>query len=63
MAVALKVSDERGIQDLPSGDPAPLLRTVTLPVNKVLPATALAAGIEQPPNSVGFRAIDKLGGA
>lgn len=38
--------DEGDVQNPPSGDPAPLLRSITLPVNEVLQAVALATEVQ-----------------
>ena len=37
---ALEFRDEAWVQDVPSGDPAPLLQAITLPVNQVLETPA-----------------------
>ncbi|RXN03288.1 beta-arrestin-1 isoform X2 [Labeo rohita] len=46
------VLDESWIQDEPPGNPRPLLRTVTFPVNKVLGATATGSRIKDSPDGV-----------
>ncbi|RXN25309.1 hypothetical protein ROHU_021582 [Labeo rohita] len=44
--------DESWIQDEPPGNPRPLLRTVTLPVDEILGATAPRARIKDSPDGI-----------
>ena len=52
----------RGMSKTHSGDPAPLLRSIPLPVNMVLQAAALATGVQVLINRESRLAIDELGG-
>ncbi|CAL8311206.1 unnamed protein product [Merluccius merluccius] len=54
--------DESGIQKRPPRDPAPLLRSITLPVDKVLQAAAPAVGVQNPVHSERRLAINEPGG-
>ena len=55
---AAEVSDEGGIQDVTRRPPAPLLRTVALPVHEVLEAPTPPTHVQQPPHRVDLRALD-----
>ena len=55
----MEITDERRIQDVPSRDPAPLLRAIALPVHEVLETPAPASNLQQTPDGVRFRTTDK----
>ncbi|RXN19324.1 hypothetical protein ROHU_025778 [Labeo rohita] len=44
--------DESGIQNEPPGDPRTFLRTVALPIDEVLGATAPGSRVKDPPDGV-----------
>ncbi|AWP12506.1 Hypothetical protein SMAX5B_019222 [Scophthalmus maximus] len=54
----MEIPHKSGIQYLTPGYPAPLLRTVTLPVNERLNASTPAAGVENPTNREGRMVIN-----
>ena len=62
LAGAVKVVNERAVQDVPGRDPTPLLRTVPLPVNEKLVTTTTRTNIEEPADSVDRGALDADGG-
>jgi hypothetical protein len=59
---AVKISDEGRVQDVSNGNPAPLLRVITLPVNQVLETTALWSNPQEASHRVRWLAIDDTGG-
>ena len=58
----MKVFDERGVNNVPGRDPAPLLGTVALPVHQILVAPPPTADVEQAANCVNLRPINESGG-
>ena len=57
----MEISEEACVQDAPSGDPAPLLWTITLPVNQVLESTAPRYNLQEVPHRVRRLAINETG--
>ena len=57
----VEVSDEGWIQDVSSGNPAPLLRAITLPVNQVLETPAPWSNTQETFYRVGRMAINDTG--
>ena len=60
--LTVKVFDERGVNNVPGRDPAPLLGAVALPVHQVLVAPTPTADVEQAANCVNLRPINESGG-
>ena len=61
---AVEVGDEGWVQDVASGDPAPLLWAITLPVNQVLEPPAQRSNLQETPHrdsveGVGLETVDK----
>lgn len=57
----VELSDEGGIQDVLSGDPAPLDRAETLPVHQVLESALLVTKIQQFTDSVNVLPLNGKG--
>lgn len=57
----LELSDEGGIQDVLSGDPAPLIRTKNLPIQQALESASLATRIQQFADSVNVLSLNGKG--
>ena len=58
----IKVSEEGRVQDELTGDPRPLLRTVSLPVYQVLVPPATSSDIQDAGDSVSWMVVDDPGG-
>ena len=58
---AVESLDEGNVQNPSSGDPAPLLRSIPLPVNKILQAVAPAMGVQDLINRESRLAINEPG--
>lgn len=48
----MEVLDERAVQDVPGGNPASLLRTVSLPIDQILETTTPRANIKESADSM-----------
>ena len=53
--------DERGIKDVPLGDPGVLLRSVPLPLGQELVTPSPVMHLEEPYDCVGHAAVDEAG--
>ena len=53
----VEVSDQRGVENVPTRNPAALLRSIPLPVHEVLTAPAPATHLQQAPDGVGGMTI------
>ena len=58
---ALEFKDEAWVLDVPSRDPAPLLRAITLPVNQVLESPALRSNLQKTSHPIHRLAVDEMG--
>ena len=58
---SVELPDERSIQNMPCGDPGPLLRTIPLPVHQVLETPSPATGTKEAMDGIGRAPIDDAG--
>lgn len=55
----MEVPDELSVQDMVSGDPRPILRTIALPFDKVLVPSTPVLGLSEAADSIGRPPINE----